>query len=163
MSGVYHLEITETLEELKTLRSQQKTATDKDRVHLLYLLKSEQAQTMEQAASLLGRHRVTAQTWAKRYREGGIAQLLRHQPRVGRQCSIPTWAQTALQKRLEQPEGFESYDAIRQWLETALGIVASYKTVHQLVHYRLQAAPKVVHPQSVHQDEVQLGDYKKTL
>ncbi|MGD1939785.1 MAG: IS630 family transposase [Leptolyngbyaceae cyanobacterium] len=163
MSGIYHLEITETLEDLKTLRGQQKTATDKDRVHLLYLLKSAQAQTMEQAALLLGRHRVTVQKWARRYREGGMAQLLSHKPRVGRQWSIPGWAQTALRQRLEQSEGFERYGAICQWLETELGIVAPYKTVHRLVHDRLQAAPKVVRPQSAHQDEARLENYKKKL
>ncbi|MEM1292105.1 MAG: IS630 family transposase, partial [Cyanobacteria bacterium P01_H01_bin.162] len=64
---------------------------------------------MEQAALLLGRHRVTVQKWARRYRAGGMAQRLCHKPRVGRQWSLPGWAQTALRQRLEQSEGVESY------------------------------------------------------
>jgi len=109
MSGVYHLEITESEEALKPLLRQQKSATDRDRVHLLYLLKSGQATTMQQAATWLGRHRVTVQNWAQRYRDGGLAQLLSHAPHTGDKSTLPNWAETALRKRLEMPEGFESY------------------------------------------------------
>lgn len=63
MPGVYQLEIKETLDELRKLLRVQKTASDKERIQLLYLLKSEQAQTITIAASLLGRHRVTVQKW----------------------------------------------------------------------------------------------------
>ncbi|MEO1509664.1 MAG: hypothetical protein AAFU84_18655 [Cyanobacteria bacterium J06633_23] len=59
MSGVYHLEITESEDELKALLRSQKTALSKERIQFLYLLKSEQASTIQQAAKLLGRHRVT--------------------------------------------------------------------------------------------------------
>ncbi|MEM1279880.1 MAG: IS630 family transposase [Cyanobacteria bacterium P01_H01_bin.152] len=62
---------------------------------------------------------------------------------------------------LAQPEGFESYEAIQQWLSTKLGIEAPYKTVHKWVYYRLGASPKVVRPKSDKQDEAQLSAYKK--
>jgi hypothetical protein len=75
---------------------------------------------------------------------------------------LPAWAEAKLRERLEQPEGFESYEEIRQWLATELGIEAPYKTVHQWVFYRLKAAPKVVRPQSDQQDEAELAAYKKT-
>ena len=162
MSGVYHLEITESEEALKTLLRQQKSATDRDRVHLLYLLKSGRAATMQEAAAWLGRHRVTVQKWAKRYRDGGLAQLRAHAPHPGDKSSLPDWAETALKKRLEQPEGLESYAAIQDWLATHLGIVAPYKTVHKWVYYRLGAAPKVVRPKSDKQDEAALAADKKT-
>ena len=162
MSGVYHLEITESEEDLKRLLRQQKIAADKDRVHLLYLLKSGRVETMQEAAIWLGRHRVTVQRWARRYRDGGITQLLVHAPRTGNKSTLPAWAETALRKRLEQPEGFESYAAIQDWLATHLGIEAPYKTVHKWVYYRLGAAPKVVRPKSDKQDEAALEAYKKT-
>ncbi|MEM8603071.1 MAG: helix-turn-helix domain-containing protein, partial [Cyanobacteria bacterium P01_H01_bin.121] len=76
MSGVYKLEIQESLTELKTLLRHQKTASDQERVQLLYLLKSQQASTLQQAAALLGRHRVTIQRWARNYRQGCLAKLL---------------------------------------------------------------------------------------
>lgn len=155
MSGIYKLEIHESQEELKELLRTQKTASDKERVQLLYLLKSEQAQTLQQAADLLGRHRVTIQTWARNYREGGLQQLLSHKPHPGAPSTLPQWAEIQLKQRLEQPEGFESYGAIQEWLATELGIEAPYKTVHKWVHYRLKASHKVRRPQGDKQDETQ--------
>jgi transposase len=162
MAGVYKLEITETEADLKQRLRSQKTASDKERIQLLYLLKTEQAQTVQEAAALLGRHRVTVQEWLRLYRKGGLAALLSHKPRTGRRQSIPAWAQEALTKRLQQSDGFNSYGEICQWLETQLGISACYKTVHQLVHYRLKAAPKVARPVSVANTEQRVEAYKKT-
>lgn len=61
MSGVYKLEITESDDDLKQLLRVQKTASDKKRIQLLYLLKTGQAATVQEATLLLGRHRVTIQ------------------------------------------------------------------------------------------------------
>jgi transposase len=142
MAGVYRLEIKESSTELQALLQVQKTASDKERVQLLYLLKSQQATTLQQAAELLGRHRVTIQTWARAYRQGGLPQLLAHKPHTGAPSTLPPWAEEKLKQRLEQAEGFESYEEIRQWLATTLGIEAPYKTVHTWVYYRLRASPK---------------------
>ena len=162
MSGVYHLEITESEDELKALLRTQKTASSKERIQFLYLLKSDQASTIQQAAELLGRHRVTVQKWAKQYRDGQLTGLLSHKPRTGSKSTLPDWAEVALRERLEHPDGFESYGAIQQWLATQLGIVAPYKTVHKWVYYRLKASPKVPRPQSDKQAVAQLATYKKT-
>ena len=162
MSGVYHLEIQESQATLQALLRDQTTASDKERVHLLYLLKTQQAKTLQQAAEMLGRHRVTIQTWARAYQQGGLSQLLSHRPHPGQPSTLPNWAEAKLRERLEQPEGFESYGAIQHWLATELGIEAPYKTVHKWVYYRLKASPKVVRPQSEKQDAAQLAAYKKT-
>lgn len=162
MAGVYKLEITETVDELKHLLRTQKTASAKERVQLLYLLQSGQAKTVDCAASLLGRHRVTIQQWLRLYRKGGLSGLLERKSPPGRKHSIPDWAQDALRKRLQQPEGFNSYGEICQWLQTQLGISAPYKTVHQLVHYRLGASPKVARPESVNNSDERVEAYKKT-
>jgi hypothetical protein len=42
-------------------------------------------------------------------------------------------------------------------------VTAAYKTVHKLVHYRLQASPKVVRPRSAALAEAQLEHFKKKL
>lgn len=162
MSGIYHLETTESEQELKALLRNQKTASDKERIQLLYLFKSGQAKTIQQAASLLGRHQVTLQKWAKRYRQGGLEQLLRQPSRSGAKSTLSAEAETALRNRLEQSDGFESYTAIQHWLATELGLVAPYKTVHKWVHYRIGASPKVVRPTSDQQNAAALAAYKKT-
>jgi len=147
MAGVYKLTIDESEADLKQLLRQQKTAVGEERVQLLFLLKSGQAKTVQEAAKLLGRHRVTVQDWLRRYRIGGLNQLLeRKVARSGRPRSIPEWAERALKERLQQAQGFEGYQEVCDWLETQLGIKAAYKTVHNLVRYRLQAASKVSRP-----------------
>jgi transposase len=162
MAGVYKLEIDETEADLKQLLRTQKTASDKERLQLLYLLKTAQATTIQTAAALLGRHRVTVQAWLRLYRSGGLEAMLKHQLRSGRRQSMPQWAQEALNQRLHQPEGFESYGEICQWLESQLGISAPYKTVHQWVHYRLKASPKVARPVSAANVEERVEASKKT-
>jgi hypothetical protein len=63
MSGVYQLEIKETAVELKELLAIQKTAMAKERVQLLYLLKTGHGQTISQTAEIIGRNRVTLHKW----------------------------------------------------------------------------------------------------
>ena len=48
MAGVFKLEITETVEELKTLLGCQKTDSGKERVQALYRLKLEQVKTIQE-------------------------------------------------------------------------------------------------------------------
>ena len=62
-------------------------------------------------------------------------------------------AEKALEKRLKEKEGFDSYGEICEWLEEKLGIEAKYKTVHKLVYYRLKASPKIARPKSLEQSE----------
>ena len=95
MAGVFKLEITETIDQLKTLLNEQKTVFGKERVQALYLLKLGQVKTIQQLAIGLGRDRTTVQRWLRQYRQGGIDRLLQSQVRLGRKPDIPKWAQTA--------------------------------------------------------------------
>jgi transposase len=120
MAGVYKLEIQESEDEIKQLLRSQKTASGQERIHLLYLLKSKQAKTMQQAASILGRHRATVQEWLKHDPEGGIEESLKSKPRFDRPRAISDWVVEALQQRLEELQGFDGYQAISDWLERVL-------------------------------------------
>lgn len=162
MSRVYQLEIKETVEELKELLVQQKTASNHERVQLLYLLKTGQSLTISDAASILGRNRVTLHKWMRQYVSGGIEELLEQKHSTGRPRVIPEWAEKALVKRLNEPEGFNSYQEIVDWLSQKLGVPSCYKTVHKLVHYRLASQPKVPRTQSIKQSEAQVKAFKKT-
>jgi transposase len=151
MAGVYRIEIRETEEELKQLLRKEKIGSSKERIQVLYLLKTKKAKTVQEASQLIGRNRVTVQEWLGKYREGGLEKLLSKKVITGRPRKIPLWAEKALSKRLKEKEGFESYGAICKWLEEKLGIVANYKTVHQLVYYRLKASPKIARTKSQEQ------------
>jgi len=162
MAGVCEINIQESEEQLKTLLHQQKLAQHKERVQLLYLLKSGQVQSVSQAAHLLGRHRVTLQGWLSLYRKGGISALLQINKPTGRPRTVPDWAVSTLEKRLQDANGFNSYGEIQDWLETRLGVKVKYKTLHRLVYSKLKASHKVARPQSEKQSQDQKEAFKKT-
>lgn len=86
MAGVYKLEIDESVEELKQTLAAQKSARAKERVQLLYLLKTGHATTVQHGAQILDRNRVTVQTWLRLYREGGMETLLEQKRSRKTQC-----------------------------------------------------------------------------
>jgi len=151
MAGVCKIEIRESEVELKQLLGQAKTGSEKERLQVLYLLKTKKALSVTKAAEIVGRNRVTLQNWLAEYRQGGLSKLLSKKVSTGRKKTIPQWAEKALEKRLKLEEGFNSYGEICQWLESKLGISANYKTLHRLVHYRLKASPKIARPNSAEQ------------
>jgi transposase len=85
---------------------QQVKSGDKERVQLLYLLKSKQAESVTHAAELLGRGRVIVQRWLLRYEGDGVADLLNRLPRTGQKCRIPEAAQAEVIEKLSTPTGF---------------------------------------------------------
>jgi len=54
------------------------------------------------------------------------------------------------------------YGQIQQWLATELKLNIAYKTVYQLVRYRLNAKLKVPRPQSLKQHPESQSHFKKT-
>jgi transposase len=163
MAGVYKIEISESEAELKELLRQEKTGSGKERIQVLYLLKTKKAKTVTEAAEMLGRNRVTVQDWLEKYRQGGLEKLLSKKVSKGRPKKVTQWAEKALEKRLKEKEKFDSRVDICEWLEEKLGIEAKYKTVHKLVYYRLKASPKIARPKSLEQSEERLEYFKKKL
>ena len=76
MAGVCKIEIRESEVELKQLLGQAKTGSEKERLQVLYLLKTKKALSVTKAAEIVGRNRVTLQNWLAEYRQGGLSKLL---------------------------------------------------------------------------------------
>lgn len=163
MAGVYKITIAESEQELKKLLTTQKIGVKKERIQLLYLLKTRQVATVTAAAKIIGRNRVTVQDWMSKYRTGGIEGILERKTSSGRPRIVPNWAEKTLTKQLEKSEGFNSYQEIQEWVSRNLGIEVKYKTLYKLVHDRLKASPKVARPVSKLQSSAQKEAYKKTL
>lgn len=161
MAGNTKIEITETEEELRNLLRQQKTGSQKERVQALYLLKTQQVETVQKLARILGRGRITLHRWLKLYRELGINGLLEQKKSSGRPPIINSSAIEQLMIELSAAQGFKSYEEIRTYLKAVEGIEASYKVVHDTVRYRMKAKLKV--PRAVgikHNEEAEL-EFKK--
>lgn len=103
---------------------------------------------MSELAQRIQRDESTIYRWLKRYKQGGIEALLSVKTAPGKVSKITPEALQQLEQRLAQPEGFHSYGQIQRWLETECKVVVAYRTVHQLVRYKLNAKLKVPRPRS---------------
>lgn len=162
MTGVTKVDIKESVEELHELLRKQKTASSLERIQALYLLKRGQVKTVQGVAVVLGRGRVTVQRWLKAYTQSGITGLLSTNKSTGRAPIINAEVREQLDRELQQPEGFKSYEEIRTWLKAVEGIEASYKVVHDTVRYQMKAKLKVPRPVGIKYKEEAEEEFKKT-
>lgn len=163
MSGVLKIEIKESLSTIKELLSLQKTGKSKQRILVLYWLKSGQANTVEELAALSGHHRTTISRWLSNYRSGGVNQLLNIKKSTGRQRIISSEIESQLVEELKEPEGFGSYGEVQTWLRAIWDIEMSYTGVHKLVRYRLKAKLKVPRTSHIKQKQGAAETLKKQL
>ena len=163
MPRTLQLEIAESVEYLEKSYKQARNASHKERLQMLWWIKSGQVKQHWELSWRLGRDGSTISRWLQKYRQGGLAALLSIKTAPGRSPLICGKVLEKLQQRLNQPEGFKSYGEIVYWLEQECGVSVDYKTVHQTVRDRLGAKLKVPRPHSSKQDEQAVETFKKTF
>mgnify|MGYP000218157980 CR=1 FL=1 len=135
--------IKEDISQLENMLKTEKDARLKERILALYLIKTKQAKTRIAVAKMLAKYRTTIGDWLKEYEENGISGLLTIQTHSNRKSSIPPDVLEQLKQKLKDPEGGNSYKAIQIWIATEFNITVPYKTLHNIVRYRLKSKPKV--------------------
>jgi transposase len=136
-------------EEVATLKERLQHEHDghkKPRLQMLYLLASGQARTRQDVARLLGVHRNTISHGLAVYAAGGLAALLATYVPQGKPVSLAPEVLASLEQALRRPEGFASYEALRQWVRRTHGVEVKYKTLYTLVRTRFRAKLKVPRP-----------------
>lgn len=162
MARPFHIEIAETVEYLEKSLDKARTVSQRQKLQMLYWLKSGQVKQHQELALRLERNPSTISRWLQKYRQGGIGALLEIKTAPGQPPKINGEMLEGLKARLAQPQGFKSYIEIEQWLQQEFGQVVHYKTVHKTVRYRLKAKLKVPRPQSHKQDPQAIVTFKKT-
>lgn len=142
-------EITESVEDLKSLLRQAKKKHEIQRLNALYLLKSGAAKNRIQVANLLGVDRTSVGTWLAAYQTGGLRELLKRGYAPGRVPILTEQQRAVLRKALEKPEGFHSYVQIQEYIAETFGVQMNYKAVYAMVHDKWGAKLKV--PRSSHE------------
>jgi transposase len=138
--------ITEHADELKQRLQREHDTHKKPRLQMLYLLASGQAQTRQEVARLLGIHRNTIGRWLALYAAGGLDALLDTYVPMGKPVSLAPDVLASIERALRRPEGFASYEALRQWVARTHGVQVKYKTLYALVRTRFRAKLKVPRP-----------------
>jgi transposase len=116
------------------------------RLQMLDLLASGQAHSRQEVARLLGVHRNTISRWLALYAAGGLEAILATYVPAGKPVSLAPHVLASLEQVLHRPEGFASYEALRQWVRRTHGVEVKYKTLYTLVHTRFKAKLKVARP-----------------
>ena len=118
MSGILKIEIVESIETLSSWLKPEKNLKKKERIQILYWLKTRLAKTVGDLSSLSGKQRTTVSKWLSLYREGGLSKILDIGSSSGRKPAIPPDIQKALINELNNPEGFSSYKEIQTWIRS---------------------------------------------
>ncbi len=136
-------DITESVEELKSLMGQSTQVHQKQRLSMLYLLRSGHAKNRKQVAELLGVHRTTIGHWLLCYETDGLEKLLERRYPPGRMSALTQEQRDTLRAELQKPQGFRSYTEIKQYIADTFGVDMKYKAVYALVHDKWKAKLKV--------------------
>jgi transposase len=156
------LEIAETAEYLEKSLKQAKSGSQKERLLLLWWLKTGQVNEHQELSQRLGRSPACITRWLAQYRSGGLKQLLEIKTAPGAEAKIRGEALEKLLVRLQSKEGFRSYGEIVAWLKLECGLDLKYNTVNRFVRQKLNAKLKVPRPVSTKQLPGVLEGFKKT-
>jgi transposase len=161
MSRPFEIKITESEEELKKRLQTASLGNQKEKLQMLWWIKSGQVKEQQEIAKRLAKDTSTVTRWLQKYRTGGLSELLSIKKAPGAKPKIDDAALLALEYELKTGPGFSSYGAIVKWLKQEQGLDIKYATVYAWVRYRLGAKLKVPRPQSHKQDEKLVSEFKK--
>lgn len=135
--------ISESADDLKRRLRDERHPRKRQRLHLLFLIASHQVRSRSQLSHVLGITRNTVARWLASYHQGGLPALLDLYVPEGKAPTLSPLQLEQLRARLTHPDGFASYAEIQQWIHDSLGVPMKYDAVHNLVHDKLKARPKV--------------------
>jgi transposase len=138
--------ITEQAADLKQQLRREHDRHKQPRLQMRYLLASGQAHERQEVARLLGVPRNTIGRWLALYAAGGLDPLLATYVPPGKPVSLAPDVLASLEQALHRPEGFASYEALRQWVRRTHGVEVKYKTLYTIVRTRFRAKLKVPRP-----------------
>ncbi len=156
-------EIRESIFELKHLLRAEKKARRRERLQMLYLLRTGQAKTRKSAAQMLSVHRTTVSDWTNAYERGGLGRLLHMKTKPNHKLSLPPHVLHTLRRKLRRRRGFSRYKSIQRWLEKRYSLSVPYSTLHGIVRYGLKAKLKVGRKSHVKKDEKQGIAFKENI
>lgn len=161
MSLVKKIQVEEGVAELKRLH---KTVAPhlKTRLQMLLLALQKGLHSRNELACALGVDPNSIQAWKKRYRQGGLRELLRDERGGKRPSVIDAATDKAIAAKLFNPQDApRSFTELQQWVEEHYLPGINYHTLNKYVKRRYGAKIKVVRRTHVNKDEAAVEDFKK--
>lgn len=141
--------VTQSADELKTLLKQETDRQKRQRLHALYLFASGQVHSRQEAAHVLGIHRETLGRWMQIYAHGGLSALLDIYVAKGKSATLSEPVLADLERKLREPAGFASYQAMQVWLVETHQVQMNVPALAKFVRHRFGTRPKVVRPSHI--------------
>jgi transposase len=161
MARPFKLSITESEATLAALMRQNLSGNSKERVQMLWWVKSDQVKEHQEIGRRLGRDGSTITRWIQLYRQGGLPALLEVKRAPGQTPIMSESVRASLKAELAKESGFSSYGEIVDWLKQEHNLEMEYGTVYDWVHNRWGAKLKVPRPKSIKQSPEQVSTFKK--
>jgi len=163
MKNPIGLTISESLSELKKLRSAQPTLSKQKRIDCLIHLKTSKFETRQELANHLRVHIRTQERWLTKYRNGGLISLLTDLPNNRPSKIISPEIHDALKVKVSSSDApLLGYWEAQQWVEEKFGIKINY---HWLRKYLItHFGTKLKSPRKSHyqKDEQAIEAFFKT-
>lgn len=160
MPRLLTLKVTHSPEQLQKLMSKQTANWARERLQALYLYASGTAPFENSIARILGKDASTIRRWFRCYEKEGLSGLLKPRDNRGRKAHISEEVREQLKKKLAEPEGFDTYEEISDWLKKEHNLEVSTSVIFRVLHNKLKARPKVARPANIQKDP-QMGEKLK--
>jgi len=149
MGKTARLDISESLTELKSLLSRQKTLKGEKRVKSLIYIKMDKFRTRQEVSYFLGVHIRTLERWLNNYKLGGINELLYDKPKNKRSKIITSEIHQGLAQRVNDPHNpFLGYWDAQIWVHKKYGVDVKYQRIREYLkqHFKTKLkAPRKSH------------------
>lgn len=163
MGNFKKVEVTESLEALKKIKSKIKTAKGQKRIECLMIFKSYPFKTKENVAYHLLVTRKTIHTWLELYKAGGIEQLLPATSRDKKSKLITAEIHEGLRKKLfDSEQAFLGYWQAHKWVKQTYGIEISYQWLREYLIKHFKSKLKTGRKSHYKKDEQAVEVFLKT-
>ena len=124
------------------------------------MIVTRQAKSRTTVAKMLGFNRNTISEWFGLYEAGGLEKLLDIYKPGGAKPKITKAAVAEIQEILQTEKGFRTYKEIHQLVAGKHQIAVSYRAVHDLVRYKLEARIEKSAPRKSKKNEAEVAAFK---
>ncbi len=136
-------EIKESSEELEKLLKEEKSPRLKQRLRMLLMLKTGEAQGVQEAANKLFVNQSSVSEWLDKYEAGGLSGMLEVKKHPKRESSIPADILSELKAKLQgNHHEFRNYHDICDWLKKEFNLDIPYHTLYGIIHTQLRIKPE---------------------